>query len=75
MGDVHVTGDAMSDPQSAQSDLHKAFPPMPVRDRVPAICLALALLGLVLGGLVIAARVDPARTQVAIHAAEPAAAR
>ena len=52
-------------------ELHKAFPPIPLRDRAPAICLGLALLGLVLGGLVVASRIDPAHTQLAINAVGP----
>jgi len=49
-------------------ELHKAFPPIPLRDHAPAICLGIALLGLVLGALVVASRIDPAHTQVAINA-------
>jgi len=52
------------------SDLHKAFPPIPVRDNVPAVCFAVAVLGLVLGGFVVTARIQAADTQV--MAATPA---
>ena len=50
------------------SDLQKAFPPIESRDNVPAVCLAIAILGLVLAGFVIGARIPPADTQVAINA-------
>jgi hypothetical protein len=49
------------------SDFEKAFPPIPIRDDVPAICFAVAILGLVLGGFVVAARMQPADSQVAIN--------
>jgi hypothetical protein len=52
-------------------DLHKAFPPIPIRDSAPAICVAVAALGLVLGGLVVTSRIDPVQTQVAINADAP----
>ena len=49
------------------SDLQQAFPPIETRDNVPAVCLAVAILGLVLGGLIVAARVNPVEAQVAIN--------
>ena len=49
------------------SDLQKAFPPIESRDSVPAVCLAIAILGLVLGGLVVAVRMHPVEAQVAIN--------
>ena len=48
------------------SDFHKAFPPIETRDNVPAVCFAAAMLGLVLGGLIVTARMYPAEIQVAI---------
>ena len=53
------------------SDLQKAFPPIESRDNVPAACLAIAILGLVLGGLIVAARVHPAGSQVATNVSAP----
>jgi len=49
------------------SDFHKAFPPIETRDNVPAVCFAVAILGLVLGGFIVAARMYPAETQMAIN--------
>ena len=48
------------------SDFHKAFPPIETRDNVPAVCCAVAMLGLVLGGFIVTSRMYPAETQVAI---------
>jgi hypothetical protein len=48
------------------SDFHKAFPPIETRDNVPAVCFAAAMLGLVLGGLIVTARMYPVEIQVAI---------
>jgi len=53
---------------SVMSDLQKAFPPIETRDNVPAVCLAVAILGLVVGGAVVAARMHPVEVQVAINA-------
>ena len=53
------------------SDLQKAFPPVETRDNVPAVCFAVAMLGLVLGGVVVTARMYPAETQVAINTIVP----
>jgi hypothetical protein len=53
------------------SDFEKAFPPIPVRDDVPAICFAVAILGIVVGGFVVAARMQPADTEVAINTPAP----
>ena len=53
------------------SDLQKAFPPIESRDNVPAVCLAIAVVGLVLGGLVVAARMHPVEAQVAISMGKP----
>jgi hypothetical protein len=47
------------------SDLQKAFPPIPLRDDVPAICFAVAVLGIVLGGLVVTARMNATEARVA----------
>jgi hypothetical protein len=52
------------------SDLQKAFPPIESRDNVPAVCLAIAVVGLVLGGVVVAARMHPVDAQVAINVGE-----
>lgn len=54
------------------SDLHKAFPPIPVRDDVPAVCFAVAVLGIVLGGFAVTARMDATETPVPIGPAAPA---
>jgi hypothetical protein len=51
------------------SELQNAFPPIETGDNVPAVCLAVAILGLVLGGLVVAARMHPLEAQVAITGA------
>jgi hypothetical protein len=53
------------------SDLQKAFPPIESRDNVPAVCFAVAILGLVLGGLIVAARMHPVDAQVATNAGAP----
>jgi hypothetical protein len=53
------------------SELQNAFPPIETSDNVPAVCLAVAILGLVLGGLIVAARMHPVETQVAIHMGAP----
>jgi hypothetical protein len=53
------------------SDFEKAFPPIPVRDDVPAICFAVAILGIVVGGFVVAARMQPADAEVAINTPAP----
>jgi hypothetical protein len=53
------------------SDLQKAFPPIETRDNVPAVCLAIAILGIVLGGFVVAARMHPVDAQVAINMGAP----
>jgi hypothetical protein len=53
------------------SDLQNAFPPIPVRDNAPAVLFAIALLGLALGGLVVAARMNPVEAQAAIHLGAP----
>ena len=53
------------------SDLQEAFPPIETRDNVPAVCLAIAMLGIVLGGLVVAARMHPVEAQVAINMGSP----
>jgi hypothetical protein len=53
------------------SDLQKAFPPIEIRDYVPAVCLAIAILGLVLGGVVVAARMNPIEAQVAVNTGAP----
>jgi hypothetical protein len=50
------------------NDFHRAFPPIPVRDDVPAICAAIAMLGLVVGGWVLSNRLAPAETQVTANA-------
>jgi hypothetical protein len=49
------------------SELQNAFPPIETGDNVPAVCLAIAILGLVLGGLVVAARMHPLEAQTAIN--------
>ena len=49
------------------SELQKAFPPIETNDNVPAVCLAVAILGLVLGGVIVAARMHPVEAQVAIN--------
>jgi hypothetical protein len=54
------------------SDLQKAFPPIESRDNVPAVCLAIAIVGLVLGGFVVAARMHPVEAQVALNMSAPA---
>ena len=41
------------------SELQNAFPPIETGDNVPAVCLAVAILGLVLGGVIVAARLEP----------------
>ena len=48
-------------------DLHKAFPPIPLRDKAPALCAAVAIVGLVLAGLVVASRINPAQSQIAVN--------
>jgi hypothetical protein len=53
------------------SDLQKAFPPVELRDNVPAVCLAIAILGLVLGGFVVAARMNSVEAQVATNMGQP----
>jgi hypothetical protein len=53
------------------SELQKAFPPIETGDNVPAVCLAVAILGLVLGGLIVAARMHPVEAQVAINMSAP----
>jgi hypothetical protein len=53
------------------SDLQKAFPPIENRDHVPAVCFAVAIVGLVLGGLIVAARVNPVESQVATNIGTP----
>ena len=53
------------------SDLQNAFPPIETRDNVPAVCLAVAILGLVLGGLIVAARMNPVEAQVVINMGVP----
>jgi hypothetical protein len=49
------------------SELQNAFPPIKTGDNVPAVCLAVAILGLVLGGLIVAARMHPVEAQMAIN--------
>jgi hypothetical protein len=49
------------------SELQNAFPPIETGDNVPAVCLAVAILGLVLGGLIVAARMHPLEAQMAIN--------
>jgi hypothetical protein len=49
------------------SELQNAFPPIETGDNVPAVCLAVAILGLVLGGLIVAARMHPVEAQMAIN--------
>jgi hypothetical protein len=56
---------------SVMSDFQKAFPPIEIRDNVPVVCFAIAIAGLVLGGLVVATRMHPAEAQVAINVAAP----
>ena len=53
------------------SELQKAFPPIETNDNVPAVCLAVAILGLVLGGVIVAARMHPVEAQVAINIGAP----
>jgi hypothetical protein len=53
------------------SELQNAFPPIETGDNVPAVCLAVAILGLVLGGLVVAARMHPVEVQMAINMGTP----
>jgi hypothetical protein len=53
------------------SDLQKAFPPIESRDHVPAVCFAIAIFGLMLGGLIVAARVHPVEAQVATNIGAP----
>jgi hypothetical protein len=53
------------------SELHNAFPPIETGDKVPAVCLAVAILGLVLGSLIVAARMHPVEAQVAINMGAP----
>jgi hypothetical protein len=50
------------------SDLQEAFPPIRVRDNVPAVCVAVAVLGLAFGGFVVAARMQPPDAQIAANA-------
>jgi hypothetical protein len=52
------------------SELQDAFPPTKT-DNVPAVCLAVAILGLALGGLVVAARMHPVEVQMAINMGAP----
>ena len=52
-------------------ELQQAFPPIETGDNVPAVCLAVAILGLVLGGLIVAARMNPVEAQVAINMGAP----
>ena len=54
------------------SDLQKAFPPIETGDEVPAVCLAIAILGFVVGGMIVAARMQVVETQVAITSGAPA---
>jgi hypothetical protein len=49
------------------SELQNAFHPIETGDNVPAVCLAVAILGLVLGGLIVAARMHPVEAQMAIN--------
>jgi hypothetical protein len=53
------------------SELQNAFPPIETGDKVPAVCLAVAILGLVLGGLIVAARMHPMEVQMAINMGAP----
>jgi hypothetical protein len=53
------------------SELQNAFPPIETGDNVPAVCLAVAILGLVLGGLIVAARMNPVEAQMAINMGAP----
>jgi len=54
------------------SDLQKAFPPIETGDEVPAVCIAVAILGLVVGGMIVAARMQAVEAPVAITAEAPA---
>ena len=53
------------------SELQNAFPPIETGDNVPAVCLAVAIVGLVLGGLIVAARMHPVEVQMAINMGAP----
>ena len=53
------------------SELQKAFPPIESGDEVPAVCLAIAILGLLVGGMIVAARMHLVETQVAITMGAP----
>ena len=57
------------------SDLQKAFPPIETSDEVPAVCVAIAILGLIVGGMIVAARmqlIEAQGAQAAITAGAPA---
>jgi hypothetical protein len=49
------------------SDFHSSNPPIPLHDGVPAMCLAVAMFGLVIGGIVISTRMTANETQMAIN--------
>jgi hypothetical protein len=56
------------------SDLQKAFPPIETGDEVPAVCVAIAILGLVVVGMIVAARMqllEAQEAQVVITANAP----
>ena len=53
------------------SELQNAFPPIETGDNVPTVCLAVAIVGLVLGGLIVAARMQPVEAQVTINTGAP----
>ena len=53
------------------SELQNAFPPIETGDNVPAVCLAVAILGLVLGGLIVVVRMHPVEAQMAITMGAP----
>jgi len=54
------------------SDLQKAFPPIETGDEVPAVCIAVAILGLFVGGMIVAVRMQLVEAPVAITAGAPA---
>jgi hypothetical protein len=54
------------------SDLQKAFPPIETGDEVPAVCIAVAILGLVVGGMIVAARMQAVEAPVAVTVEAPA---
>jgi hypothetical protein len=53
--------------RSSMSELHDAFPPIPVRDPARIVCVAVAMLGLVLCSFVIKARMPADGPRVAVN--------